>query len=280
MKKILVIGATGLLGKPVATCLLREGYPVRLMVRDVEKAGEIFGDGFEIIQGDLTDTESLKKSLDGCFGVHLNLSGEMEQVGVENVSQVASSLDLQRISYISGTSVAEENTWVPVIQRKFFAEKAIRTSGVPYCIFCPTWFMEVLPKYVRGNRAVVFGNQPNPYHLLAADDYAGMVVKSYELAEAENKRFILHGPEGILFHDAVKQYCDAFHQEINKVSTMPYWLASIISKMKGRPEMKEVSRFMGAFEKIGELGDPSEANRILGAPGTTLKDWLQKRSRQ
>jgi uncharacterized protein YbjT (DUF2867 family) len=94
---------------------------------------------------------------------------------------MAAKLKLQRITYISGTSVAEENTWVPLIKRKFLAEKAIRNSGVAYCIFCPTWFMEVLPKYIRGNRAFVFGKQPNPYHLIAADDYARMVAASYGL---------------------------------------------------------------------------------------------------
>ncbi|MDH3328074.1 MAG: NAD(P)H-binding protein [Desulfobulbaceae bacterium] len=276
-KRILIIGATGLLGEPVAIHLKRRGFIVRLMVRNFEKAARRFGDDFEIVQGDINDLESLEKSLGGCFGVHINLSGEIEKLGVENVSSVASKLKLQRITYISGTSVAEENIWVPLIRRKFFAEKAIRDSGVSYCIFCPTWFMEVLPKFVRGNRAFVFGKQPHPYHLIAADDYARMVSISYELEAAINKRFIIHGPEGILFHEAVKRYCSIFHPEIIKVSTMPYWLATIISKIKGRKEMKLVSDFMAAFEKIGEKGDPSGTNKMLGAPTIKLEDWLQQR---
>ena len=40
--------------------------------------------------------------------------------------------------------------------------------------------------------------------------------------------------------------------------------------------MKSISDFMAAFEKIGELGDPSEANRILSAPEITLSGWLKK----
>jgi len=197
---------------------------------------------------------------------------------VENISSVASKMKLQRITYISGTSVAEENTWVPLIKRKFLAEKAIRDSGVAYCIFCPTWFMEVLPKYVQGGRAAVFGEQRNPYHLIAADDYARMVAASYGLQDAINKRFIIHGPEGILFHGAVKRYCAAFHPEIKKVPSIPYWLANILALIKGKKELKLVSNFMSAFEKIGERGDPSEANHILGAPRIKLADWLaQKR---
>ena len=277
---ILVIGATGLLGEPVAIHLKQNGYIVRLMVRDIEKAAKRFGDDFEIVKGNINDVESLEKALDSCFGVHINLSGEIEQLGVENVSSVAPKLKLQRITYISGTSVAEENTWFPLIKRKFLAEKAIRGSGVPYSIFCPTWFMENLPKFVRGSRAFVFGKQPNPYHLIAADDYARMVATSYGLEEAINKRFIIHGPEGIIFHEAVKRYCNIFHPEIKKVATMPYWLATIIASIRGSKEMKFASDFMAAFEKIGEKGDPSEANNILGTPKIKLEDWLKQKKDQ
>ena len=276
-KRILIIGATGLLGEPVAIQLKQRGNIVRLMVRDFAKAEKRFGNDFEIVEGDIESLESLEKAMGDCFGVHINLSGDIEQKGVENVSAVASRLKLQRISYISGTSVAEENIRVPWIKRKFFAEEAIRNRGISYCIFCPAWFMEVLPKYVQGNRAFVFGKQPNPYHLIAADDYARMVTASYEIENPINKRFIIHGPEGILFHDAVQRYCNVFHPNIKEVSTIPYWLTSIIATIKGKKTMKEASNFMAAFEKIGELGDPSEANTILGAPQTRLDAWLQQK---
>ncbi|MEW6664063.1 MAG: hypothetical protein AB1512_02425 [Thermodesulfobacteriota bacterium] len=77
-------------------------------------------------------------------------------------------------------------------------------------------------------------------------------------------------------NEAVRRYCSVFHPEIKKVSTMPYWLATIIASIRGRKEMKNASRFMAAFEKIGEKGDPSEANRILGAPTIKLDDWVQQ----
>jgi hypothetical protein len=137
--------------------------------------------------------------------------------------------------------------------------------------------MEVLPRYIRGNRAFVFGKQPNPFHLIAADDYARMVAESYRIEEAINKRFIIHGPEGILFHEAVRRYCNVFHPDIQKVSTMPYWLTTVIATIRGKKEMKLASNFMAAFEKIGEIGDPSEANNILGAPKIRLDDWLQQK---
>ncbi len=276
-KRILVVGATGMLGEPVARHLKGDGFQVRILARDRNKASKVFDESYEIVDGDVMDEGSLEKSLDGCFGVHINLSGEIEQVGVETVVSVAPRKGVERITYISGTSVFEENTWFPQTKRKFLAEKTIRESGIPYSIFCPTWFMESLPKYVREGRAFVFGKQPNLYHFVAADDYARMVSTSYRLDNAVNKRFFIHGPEGMLFHDALRQYCKEFHPEIKKISTMPYWVANIIARIKGSKEMKFASEFMAFFEKVGEGGDPAEANRILGAPEITLDMWIKQR---
>lgn len=62
-KRILLIGATGLLGEPVAYHLRRSGFIVRLLVRDIAKAAQLFGDDFEIVQGDFLDADK---------GVNLN----------------------------------------------------------------------------------------------------------------------------------------------------------------------------------------------------------------
>jgi hypothetical protein len=34
---------------------------------------------------------------------------------------------------------------------------------------------------------------------------------------------------------------------------------------------------MAYFDKVGELGDPTEANQLLGAPTTTLDAWIEQR---
>ncbi|HBH30279.1 MAG: hypothetical protein N839_0008080 [Desulfofustis sp. PB-SRB1] len=169
-----------------------------------------------------------------------------------------------------------DTIWTPKIKRKFYAEEAIRTSGLDYLIFCPTWFMEVLPRYVVGPRTSVFGKQPIPYHFLAADDYAHMVVTAYALENPPQRRFIIHGPEPILFHDALKRFCALHHPDIKKVGTLPYWMANLIARISGDQEMREASDFMAAFEKIGERGDPMETNHLLGAPRITFEQWLQK----
>lgn len=276
-KTVLVIGATGMLGRPVARRLRKEGFQVRAMTRDSSKARGMFDGSFEIAVGDVRDRGVLEKLLNGCFGVHISFSGEFEQVGVENVASVASKKGVGRITYTSADNVSEENAWFPWCKQKLLAEKAIRESGLPYTTFCPTTSMESVAMFIQGNRAFIIGKHPKPYHFFAADDYARMVSASYRLEETVNKRFFVHGPEAILLHDAVKRYCSVLHPEMTRVSTMPYWLVNLMAAITRNKEMKFGSGILAFCEKTGEEGDPTEANRILGAPRIRLDRWLEQR---
>jgi uncharacterized protein YbjT (DUF2867 family) len=74
-------------------------------------------------------------------------------------------------------------------------------------IFRPTYFMETLPRQVRGGRAVVLGRQPHPFHLIAATDFARMVSRALATPESAGKRLDVHGPQALTIADALRIYC-------------------------------------------------------------------------
>ena len=178
---VLVVGGTGMLGEPVARRLSADGHQVRIFTRRPDKARSRFGAGYDVVGGDVEDPPSLDAALAGCQVVHINLEGglapDLERRGAQNVAAAAAKASIQRITYLSGTSVTKENIWYAGTKAKFEAEAAIRASGVPYTIFQAAFFMETLPRFVRGTRASILGNQPHPWHWVAADDYARMVSK-------------------------------------------------------------------------------------------------------
>jgi uncharacterized protein YbjT (DUF2867 family) len=280
---ILVVGATGMLGEPVVRQLHEDGYTVRVLSRNLEKARAKLGNSFEFFKGDVEDPSSLQKALDGCYGVHINLRGgpkaedfeRIEHRGTANIAKVSAKIGVQRLTYLSGASVLEENSWFPYVKAKLRAEGAIRESGVPYAIFCATHFMESLPLYIRGKRASIIGKQPHHLHWLAAGDYAKMVSGTFKLSEAANKRFFIYGPDGFTMLEALTKYCSIVHPEI-KASSIPFWLASLISKASFNAELQFITELMRYFEKVGEGGDPAEANKLLGTPSTTLEQWCRK----
>ena len=59
MDTILVVGGTGEIGWPVAHQLLADGYGVRLLVRNAERARTRLGADFEYYAGDVDDTDAI-----------------------------------------------------------------------------------------------------------------------------------------------------------------------------------------------------------------------------
>jgi len=275
-KRILMIGGTGLLGVPTSHCLKESGFGVRVMTRDLQKARKIFDNSFEIFAGDPTEPDCLGEALHDCYGVHISLPTEVEREVTEMVTRLAPRFGVERISYISGATVAQEHRWFDMVNRKFLAEQAIRESGIPYTILCPTWVMEILPKFVNQGRAAVFGKQPYPYHWVTAKDIARIVCNAYELGEAGNKRFVILGPEAIPMSEALRRYCAVFHPEIKEVSSMPFWLVKLLAVTTRNQELKGAGDLMAYFEKIGEKSS-NLANDIciLGTPTITFDQWLE-----
>src|SRR5260370_32937510 len=103
MGRILVIGATGLIGAPVARRLLADGHQVRLLVRDTGRASQRLGDGFEYLGGSVTDTEAVDRAVAGMNGVHVSLGvadpgppGPVEHPGTPAVAPGAAPHRLRR----------------------------------------------------------------------------------------------------------------------------------------------------------------------------------------
>ena len=277
MNTILVLGGTGLLGAPVTRRLQADGFRVRLLARDPEKAGGMF-EGMEIVPGDVTDLASLERALEGCSGVHISVGGPVDQLSAENVAALAPRLGLARITYVSGSTVSEENGWFPMTAQKLAAEAAIGACGVPYTIFCPTWPMEQLPRFARGGQPLLIGDRPTPYHWFAADDMGRMVSAAFQTEAAANKRLFVHGPEVITTLEALERYCRAFHPEVESVPVMPIEAARASAEATGNQMLGFFAGLMAYFEQVGEPGDPTEANELLGAPATTLEAWIAARA--
>jgi uncharacterized protein YbjT (DUF2867 family) len=273
-RRILVIGGTGMLGDPAVRQLREAGFQVRIMVRDLEKAQAQFDEAFELFAGDVVDLDILKRALDGCHGVHISVGGPVDQISAENVAELAPQLGLEHITYVSGSTVREENDWFPMTAQKLAAESAVSQCGVPYTIFRPTWPMEQLPRFVREGRATLVGDIQTPWHWFAAEDFGRMVANAFQTEAAVGKRLYVHGPESITMKAALERYCQAFYPQIESVMVMPIDVARSTAEATGNEVLKFYTGLMAYFQRVGEPGDPAEANRLLGAPSTTLDDWI------
>jgi uncharacterized protein YbjT (DUF2867 family) len=274
--KILVIGASGLLAKPVIRHMDKAGFQLRLFSRSVNQS--MYDKEFEMVQGDVFNLNDLNKAMTGCDAVHISLSTANEALAAKIVTDSALQKGIKLISTISGCTVSVENRWFPMIENKYQAEQTIINSGIPYMIFRPTWFFESLDLMIRDGKAMLLGKQPNPSHWVAADDFARMVATAYGKPEAKNKIFFIFGPEQHLMKDLLEKYCKLRYPEIKKVSSVPIWMMKMIGLFTGNKQLKGVASLFAYFEKVNELGNPDETNALLGKPIITFENWIQSKA--
>ena len=275
-KKILVIGAAGFVGAPVAKQLLADGFAVRALVRNEEKARQLLGEKVEIVIGSFEDKAVLEKCLLGVSGVNISVPWQSEFQVARDVSEILAKQGRRdvRISYISGTTANPENRGYAMIDQKLKAEEVLKNSGVEYTILRPSWFMDALALFVNDGRATVFGKQTQPYYFLSIADFARAVSKAHQTEAAANKTFVLNGPKSMLMIDALQQYCDARHPGI-KAASMPIWFGKMLAMMMKSASMKDFVQMMAYFEKSPKVSQPNGAESILGTPSMTMSDWLK-----
>ena len=64
-----------------------------------------------------------------------------------------------------------------------------------------------------------------------------------------------------------------------RVVTVPLQVMSAVDRIFMGGKLRAQLQLMGVLERLGERGDPSEANRVLGASTTTIVEWCTRRSR-
>ena len=263
-----------MLGRPVVQSLLSYGCLVRALVRNAEAARRLLGDSVEIIEGSALQERDVHGAMSGCQAAHINLTQEAELVAMQHVVHARAKPGLERVSYVSATTACEENRWFEVVDVKMRTEEVLRRSGIPYVIFCPTWVMETLENFIHGSRGtIISGRNPPALHFFAAADFGRMVAQSYDDERALGKRLFIHGPEGVKLSDALERFYAVCYPQL-RVIRLKLWHARLVARLTRRPGLTYVTKLIDYFDRVGELGDPREANALLGAPSTTLDRWF------
>lgn len=147
-KTILVTGSTGQQGGAVARHLLKDGWKVRAFVRDEKKesAIELEKSGAELFKGDMNDSESLDKAMEGIYGVFSiqnfwehGYDGELNHG--KALADAAKKANVQHFLQ-SSVGGAERNTKLPHFDVKFEIEKYLKSLNLPVTVIRPVFFME------------------------------------------------------------------------------------------------------------------------------------------
>jgi len=150
-KTVLVVGATGSIGRLVVEEAVRQGYAVRALVRTPSKARR-FPAQVEVISGDVTRPETLSTAVDGIDAIVFTLGSDgagkagaesIDYGGVRNVLRALGSRSA-RIALMTSIGVTNRtgsyNRSTEAHDWKRRSERLVRASGLPYTIVRPGWF--------------------------------------------------------------------------------------------------------------------------------------------
>lgn len=140
--KILVIGATGFVGRYLARSLHADGVATRCLARSPSKATDLAG--CEIVKGDLLDLGSLRAACEGVHAVYntahtlsrqQSTQGfmEIELTGLRNLVQACQEQGVRRLVYMTFMGIAPDSPseWS---RERWKAEQLLLKSGLDVTI--------------------------------------------------------------------------------------------------------------------------------------------------
>jgi dihydroflavonol-4-reductase len=233
--RVLLIGATGFLGRHVAAALCEAGYDVVSMQR--RRSSSPPPSGVMLVEGDLEDPGSLARALDG-FELVVHAAGfvsnaardrrrlfDVNAAGASNLLDAAAAAGLRRLVFTSSTSAvaalhedrpdlaldedAEFNLRglaVPYVQAKRAAHEAAlraRAAGLPVVLLSPTFALGPGDWRLTSSELVdAFVRRRLPGYLAGGinpvdvRDLAPAYVAALELPDPA-PHYILAGPENL-----------------------------------------------------------------------------------
>ncbi|MDP5279875.1 NmrA/HSCARG family protein [Sphingomonas sp. DG1-23] len=272
---ILVIGATGRVGRNVVEQLVKRGASVRILTRDPSKAR--FPAGVELAQGDLLDIDALRAAfigVDAFFLLNAVTGDEFTQALI--TLNIAREAGVDRVVYLSVIH-ADRFVNVPHFAVKSGAERMIEQMGFSATILRPSYFMD--NEHMIKDVIFDHGVYPMPIGskgiaMVDARDIAEVAaIELVRRADAPGKLPIetinLVGPDTLTGSDVAAIWSDVLGRPVaygdddpsafeqNMANFMPKWTAY---------EMRLMAERYVSDGMVPEAGDVDRLTSILDRP--------------
>jgi uncharacterized protein YbjT (DUF2867 family) len=226
---ILVTGAAGrvgAVGRTVTELLLKQGKPVRAMVRnDDERAQALRDMGAEVVVGDLLDLQTMHRVIAGCETMYFGLSvSDSYLAATVNVAAVARHHDVKAFINMSQMTVSQmsitETTASPQHKLQWLSEQALNWSGLSLVHVRPTVFLEgffllFTSDSVRQSNQIRLPFGDGKTSPVAAEDVARVVAALLVNPQPHLGRvYNLTGPQSENMHFYAQEYSKALGRTI------------------------------------------------------------------
>ncbi len=290
---ILVVGATGTLGRQIVRRALDEGYQVRCLVRVPTKANFLREWGADLTKGSLVNPESLDYALedvdmviDASTARPSSPHKPIDWDGKVSLIQAAAKANVKRFVFCSIVD-AEKYPNVPLMDMKSCTEKFLAESGLNYTVLRLSGFFQgLISQYaipvIEGQTVWVTG-EACPIAYMNTQDIAKFAVKALSTPATENRSFPVVGPRAWGTYEIVR-LCERLTSRDAKIARMQSETVRFIRKVVGFFKWGNNLAERLAFTEVVTSGEPLDADMepvyeafgLDPAETTTLEDYLEE----
>jgi uncharacterized protein YbjT (DUF2867 family) len=236
MKRVLVAGATGYLGRYLVKESKNQGYHVSALARNTNKISDLDEYIDDLIHAEVTNPDSLK-------GICEDIDYVISSVGI---SRQKDGLTFMDVDYRCNRNLRDEAVRsgvskfifisvinahlmkdLKVIEAKEKFVNELIDSGLDYAVIRPTGFFSDMLEFLnmaKKGKVSLFGNGENKINPIHGSDLAEVCVKAIA---GDDKEINVGGPETFKYKEIGELTFKVLNRK-PKISLMPEWLIKII----------------------------------------------------
>ncbi|PSP19136.1 MAG: 3-beta hydroxysteroid dehydrogenase [Cyanobacteria bacterium QS_8_64_29] len=293
--KVLLVGATGTLGRQVARRALEQGHHVRCLVRNPKQAAFLKEWGAELVRGDLCQPDTLPPALAGMEAtIDAATARPTDRRGIQGIDwhgkvaliQAAKMAEVERYIFFSLLD-AEAYPHVPLMQIKQCTESFLQEAGMNYTILRPCGFMQgLIGQYaipILDEQAVWVTGEDTPLAYMDTVDIAKFAVRALEVRETEQRSFPVVGTRAWRASEVIA-VCERLSGKEAKISRIPLGFLRFMRRLTRFFEWTQNAADRLAFAEVLASGRPLDApmDEVYATFGldpketTTLEEYLQE----
>ena len=298
MKKILIIGASGLVGRQLAKTLIADGYSVRCLARSPARVQDLAAAGSEVVPGDISDLAAVERAVDDVDAVYVSIHTlspqpggalgarfmEVEKNGVRNVAAACGSRVVRRVVYVTSLGITpdESSEW---LRERWHAEELLLGSGLDATIIHPGMIVGVGGQGFDGTvanakRRVAFalGGELPKMRTIALDDLVYYLIGVLDDPRAYGQRFDVGSDDVLSINELIDATADVLGLPHPAKARIPLGLIRALAPLIERAAKLPAGAIRGFADAltVDSIGEPMPTRAILRRPLLSFRQSVKQ----